>query len=660
MESIGRSETDEPIHLVSQAGDCTRRRDRHSEHQRRRARLAQGSCRSLGRAAGGNAVINDDDVTPPRRSSHLVAEIKRAAAREFMPLPLGLRLDVALGRIHAAHGLGIEHDLRSIAVDECPDTVFRMARRTDLSNDEKVERRGENFRNLEGDRHAPARQGHHQRLGEALLTYGMAKPSPRIGPVCKNYAFLRHDIRSVKACTDNHNYGESVRSNCSEFRQLSLMRGRYQWPCILAETQAALYFSTTGRFEMSFLSAIPAIALLAMLPVLASLRRMPVAGVREIALGCVLSAASAAALTVATAMQAPIAAMFGYAGLVVTLFLVLRGLQRFFALSMPTPLFLVLAFSSGVVGFIIALGGNGSAAATIIVVAGVTALPLLILGLAAANRWPKEMPVIQVVIIGSVVVVFTALAHILGPSSHFTAERSGSPGFILFDFLVVTMQALCLPLVFIAVILTMQARIIAALRAAIARDGLTGALSRGALMEEGEQIFAECLTRRRPAAFLLLDLDFFKQINDQYGHACGDMALAHFADTVSTFLAGRGVLGRIGGEEFGIVLPDHTEEQAKALAEEICRIVRETPAGRSHQRIRLTVSIGIAAATAHETIADVMIRADLALYDSKADGRDRCTIARDRRIDSSARALAAAAAQLREARAGRPELRHSA
>ncbi|MGN7749882.1 diguanylate cyclase [Sinorhizobium sp. 22678] len=426
----------------------------------------------------------------------------------------------------------------------------------------------------------------------------------------------------------------------------------------MAETQAALYFSTTGRFEMSFLSAIPVIALLAMLPVLLSLR--PVAAVREFSASCALSAASAGALAVAAALQAPVAAMFGYAGLAVSLFFVLQGLRWFLALSMPASLCLVLAFTSGVLGFIIALGGHDSPAAAVIVVAGVVAAPLLVLGLAAADRWPSEKPAIKIVVVGSAAVVFTALAHVLGPSSHVLPGPPGPPASMLFDFLLVTMRVLCLPLVFLAVILTMQARIIAGLRAMIARDGLTGALSRGTLMEEGERIFAECLARQEPAAFLLLDLDFFKQINDQYGHACGDMALAHFAETVSAFLAGRGVLGRIGGEEFGIVLPDHTEEQAKALAEDICHVVRETPAGRSHQRIRLTVSIGIAAAIAGETIADVMIRADLALYDSKADGRDRCSVARDRRIDASARALAAAAAQLREARAARSELRHSA
>lgn len=84
---------------------------------------------------------------------------------------------------------------------------------------------------------------------------------------------------------------------------------------------------------MSFLSAIPVIALLAMLPVLLSLR--PVAGVREFSASCALSAASAGALTVAAALQAPVAAMFGYAGLAVSLFFVLQGLRRFLALSIP-------------------------------------------------------------------------------------------------------------------------------------------------------------------------------------------------------------------------------------------------------------------------------------------------------------------------------------
>ncbi|MDK1386996.1 GGDEF domain-containing protein [Sinorhizobium sp. 8-89] len=264
------------------------------------------------------------------------------------------------------------------------------------------------------------------------------------------------------------------------------------------------------------------------------------------------------------------------------------------------------------------------------------------------DRWPKARPASHALIVASTAIGCAALVYALGPWHQTAAGAPASHAAIAFEFGLAAMRVAFLPLLFLAVILTVQSRVIANLRITIARDGLTGALSRGALIEAGERIFADCLIRRRPLAFLLLDLDYFKQINDHYGHACGDIALTHFAETVSAFLDGRGAFGRIGGEEFGLILPDHTEEQATALAEAICRTVRETPVGRVHQRIRLTVSIGIAAAAPGDTITDVMIRADLALYDSKADGRDRCTIAKQRQIDASARALAAAAAQLRQ------------
>ena len=191
--------------------------------------------------------------------------------------------------------------------------------------------------------------------------------------------------------------------------------------------------------------------------------------------------------------------------------------------------------------------------------------------------------------------------------------------------------------------------VITDLKMAIARDELTGVLSRRALLDLGQRALTASLARQQPVSFLLLDLDYFKKINDRYGHAVGDAALGHFAGTVATCLTGRGTLGRIGGEEFGIVLPNHTEEAAFRLAEEIGRVVRDTPIGRFDRPIRLTVSIGLAEAVPGDTISDIMIRADMALYDAKADGRDRCTIAGRFQPDASARALAAAAAQLRTA-----------
>lgn len=411
---------------------------------------------------------------------------------------------------------------------------------------------------------------------------------------------------------------------------------------------------------MSFLPAVSLIALLAILPVLLSLRRAA-PGAEEFSAACALYAAAIGLMAAATALRIPLAAALGYAALIAAFAFTFLAFQRFLALAAPPAAFMTLALAAGTAGLVIALGGHDSLAARAIVVAGLVAFVLLIAGLPALGRRAAGKPVVQFAAVAALMIACAALIHALGPSSGILSEHSASPAIIALELPLAAMQTLALPSLFLAVILTHQNRIITGLRTVIARDELTGVLSRGALIEEGERIFAGCNSRHDPVAFLLLDLDYFKQINDHFGHACGDMALAHFAETVSAFLGDRGVFGRIGGEEFGIVLPNHTEDQAAMLAEAICEIVRETPAGRAHQRIRLTVSIGIAAAEPGDTIIDAMIRADMALYDSKADGRDRCSLARHRRVDASARALAAAAAQMREADIiGQEQLRHIA
>ncbi|THK35042.1 GGDEF domain-containing protein [Ensifer sp. MPMI2T] len=413
------------------------------------------------------------------------------------------------------------------------------------------------------------------------------------------------------------------------------------------ERKPPFYFSTTGRFEMSFLPAISFFALLMVLPILVSLRRTAAAGMQFFCLGCTLSAVAIVSMMVADMVSALLPVVLGYAALISACLFIFLGFRDLLALSAPTFLLPALALAAGIIGIVVSLNGDGSLGARLLIAVGLASALLLVAGLAVLDCWPKARRACHTVIIISAAIGCAALVHALSPL-HQTVGTSASHTALAFEFALAAMRATFLPLLFVAVILTVQSRIIAGLRTAIARDGLTGALSRGALIEMGERIFADCLARHRPLAFLLLDLDYFKQINDHYGHACGDIALKHFAETVSAFLDGRGAFGRIGGEEFGLILPDHTEEQATALAEAICRTVRETPVTRVHQRIRLTVSIGIATAAPGDTITEVMIRADLALYDSKADGRDRCTIAKQRQIGASARALAAAAAQLRQ------------
>ncbi|MBP2236912.1 diguanylate cyclase (GGDEF)-like protein [Sinorhizobium kostiense] len=407
---------------------------------------------------------------------------------------------------------------------------------------------------------------------------------------------------------------------------------------------------------MNFLPAVSVVALLATLPVLMSFERT--AGAREFSAACALSAAGIGLVAFAAVIRMPLAAVLGFAALITAFVFISFAFRRFLALSAPPALLMALTLAGGTAGIVTAIGGHDHVGACGVVFAGLGAVGLLVVGLAKLDRKAASVPAVRFTAMGALTIACAGFSHSLGPLSGMPS--GGSPG-IAFEFALAIMQTIALPSLFLAAVLMLQNRTIGDLSSALARDELTGVLSRGALIKEGERIFSRCLSTDRPAAFLLLDLDYFKQINDHYGHACGDMALAHFAGTVTSFLDGRGAFGRIGGEEFGVVLPDHTEEEAASLAEAICRVVREAPAGRAHQRIRLTVSIGIAAAEPADTIVDVMIRADMALYESKAEGRDRCSVARQRRIDASARALAAAAAQLRQADVpGQEHLRESA
>ncbi|OAP38414.1 diguanylate cyclase [Sinorhizobium glycinis] len=412
---------------------------------------------------------------------------------------------------------------------------------------------------------------------------------------------------------------------------------------------------------MSLFPAISITAHLILLPALLRLRSSETAGVREFSIACALSAIATALLMAATSFSVPLAAIAGYAAMILAIFGIFLGFRRLVDQSVSIGFCATLAFAAGTAGLLIDPGDQDGFGAHMIIIAGCGAAFLAVIGLPILDGQARGKPALRAGAAGLLAIAFAGLVRSIGSASETSLDLPASPASPIFDYSLAFLQVFFLPALFVAVILTIENRVIAGLRTMLARDPLTGALSRRALIEDGEQTIAACLTHHRPAAFLQLDLDYFKQINDHYGHACGDMALAHFVETVSAFLDGRGIFGRIGGEEFGIVLPDHTEEQAAAVAEAICLAVRDTPVGRAHQRIRLTVSIGIAAAAPGDTIMDVMIRADMALYDSKADGRDRCSIAKHRQIDASARVLAAAAAQLRQGDAThRDQLRHSA
>lgn len=130
------------------------------------------------------------------------------------------------------------------------------------------------------------------------------------------------------------------------------------------------------------------------------------------------------------------------------------------------------------------------------------------------------------------------------------------------------------------------------------------------------------------AAVLMLDLDHFKTVNDSYGHAAGDHYLRHFAELIRGELRKIDAAGRLGGEEFAIILPGADTAAAEVFAERLRLKVAGTPLALKDQVVRMTVSIGVAAMQAQEANADAALAdADRALYRAKKDGRNRVAVA---------------------------------
>jgi diguanylate cyclase (GGDEF)-like protein/PAS domain S-box-containing protein len=132
----------------------------------------------------------------------------------------------------------------------------------------------------------------------------------------------------------------------------------------------------------------------------------------------------------------------------------------------------------------------------------------------------------------------------------------------------------------------------------------------------------------QPSSVLMLDLDLFKGVNDTYGHTAGDAVLKHFARLMQNAIRKIDTAGRLGGEEFAIILPGADAMAAKASAERLRKVVATTPFVREGKTIPLTVSIGIATMGPGDRNEDAALtRADGALYRAKRNGRNRVEIA---------------------------------
>ncbi|MDG4876765.1 GGDEF domain-containing protein [Mesorhizobium sp. WSM4935] len=161
-------------------------------------------------------------------------------------------------------------------------------------------------------------------------------------------------------------------------------------------------------------------------------------------------------------------------------------------------------------------------------------------------------------------------------------------------------------------------------------DPLSGILNRRGFEERATLLLDQCGRAGFPVALVLADLDHFKALNDQHGHEAGDRVIADFAAKLRAATGARGAAGRVGGEEFAVLLPLSDLASARLFAEAIRAVysagaIDGLPAG-----IRVTASFGVAARSGREGLMPLMRRADEALYKAKKNGRDSVRLSYER------------------------------
>lgn len=172
------------------------------------------------------------------------------------------------------------------------------------------------------------------------------------------------------------------------------------------------------------------------------------------------------------------------------------------------------------------------------------------------------------------------------------------------------------------------ARLVSELQRLSRHDALTGLLNRRAMEQALNAQLKRSERTKQPFVVMMLDLDYFKRINDQHGHPVGDRALKHVAALLQSAMRASDSLGRFGGEEFVLLLPDTPIDQGESVAEKIRDVLDRSPLDIETTQIALSISIGVAQWRAEgEDISRVLSRADAALFQAKVQGRNRVVAA---------------------------------
>ena len=166
------------------------------------------------------------------------------------------------------------------------------------------------------------------------------------------------------------------------------------------------------------------------------------------------------------------------------------------------------------------------------------------------------------------------------------------------------------------------------MRQLVRHDSLTGLLSRHAFFENARSYISLATRHDIPFSVAIVDLDHFKSINDRYGHPAGDAVLRLFADVLNSVSRSSDIIGRLGGEEFALVLPNTRIVEAYEFTERLHSAIDKAVLNYNSAMIQYTVSIGLASAEpeTNNGIDNLLARADQALYEAKRAGRNQTAV----------------------------------
>lgn len=224
--------------------------------------------------------------------------------------------------------------------------------------------------------------------------------------------------------------------------------------------------------------------------------------------------------------------------------------------------------------------------------------------------------------LGAVVHVARAISYGLG-FAHEAMFLEPTPLNVMF----LGLATLTLPCLSVGMVLLAHDRLSDRMERLATFDDLTGVLARRAFIARAEAVTQATAAKNSVYSIAILDIDNFKRINDRYGHAAGDLALAHVASLISHAVRGDDIVGRIGGEEFALLLPFATKEEAGQLVDRLRAIVAASGSCVPGKDVVSTLSAGVDAYREGDTLASVMARADAALYAAKASGRNCVVVA---------------------------------